>query len=513
MSRNSALKVFIMAVVALGSAFTMGGGFVTLSSADAPSASLAAQQEELGREIYEIRCQVCHGAEGDGAGPAATLLDPRPRDFRRGWYKIRTTVSGQLPTDADLFQIINDGMPGTTMPGWDGVLTDAEIEAVASYIKGFARRFERETPELILVGPKIDASDESIARGAELFTGPEAECIKCHGLAGRGDGPSADELTEDFFEDVIVPADLTMPWLFRGGSAVEDIYMRLKTGWTGSPMPSYEPVLADEDIWHLANYVDSLGPDAQPEVKPAITASLVQGPIPEDPDADLWQDAPEFYYPFVGQIMREQRNFTPSIVGVWVRALYNESELALLLRWHDRFTDIGDEGGPHDAMAIQFPAELVEGFERPYFVFGDTKNPVNLWIYNADADSVEERNGRGVGNDTVQTTQNVKGASSFADGQYTLLLRRALKTVDPEDIQFELGRFIPIAFSAWDGWRGEKDAAGAITSWSTIFLEPQTSPLTYLAVPAVVVVITTLIEGLIVWNVRRRETQNGANSE
>lgn len=513
MSRNRARTVFIIAIAALGLAFTLGGVSGTNFSDDTLPASSTAQQEELGREIYETRCEVCHGAEGDGNGPAAANFDPRPRDFRRGWYKIRTTASGQLPTDEDLHHIIAKGMPGTTMPGWESVLSDAEIRAVTDYIKGFARRFERETPAQVEVGPRIESSLESIARGEELFAGEEAECIQCHGLAGRGDGPSANELTEDFFGDVIVPADLTMPWLFRGGPAADDIYMRLKTGLTGSPMPSYADALSDQDVWHLANYVDSLAPDAPPELEAAIIVNRVEGAIPSDPSAEAWQSATEYYYPLVGQIMREPRNYTPSINGVWVRALYNENELALLLKWHDRFHDTGSEDGVADALAVQFPAKLANGDERPYFVFGDAGNPVNLWVWDAASDVVEERNSQGVGTDLAQATQNVQGTALFADGEYNLIVRRALRTGDPEDLQFELGRFIPVALAAWDGWRGEEGPAGAISSWFSIFLVETVSPITFVWIPLAAVITTALLEGLIAWTVRRREAGNALDSD
>jgi DMSO reductase family type II enzyme heme b subunit len=470
-----------------------------------PSSAVAnepAAQTAPGQQIYEERCAACHGLEGDGAGPGAERLDPRPRDFRRGWYKIRTTASGQLPTDDDLVRVIANGMPGTTMPGWQGVLNDSEIRAVAAYLKGFSRRFERETPAPVAVGPKIESSPESIARGAEIFAGQAAECVKCHGQAGRGDGPSADELTEDAFGDVIVPADLTMAWLFRGGPTVDDIYMRLKTGLTGSPMPSYADVLTDEQLWDLANYVDSLSPDAAPELETVLLASLVAGPIPDDPDAEVWQAATEYYYPFVGQIMRQPRNFTPSVRGLWVRALYNERELVLLLKWHDRFHDTGAEAGPADALAVQFPAQLPQGNERPYFVFGDPVNPVNLWAWSAATNAVEERNGRGADAVTAQATQNAQGVASFVDGEYNLIIRRALNTGDVEDIQFELNKFIPVAFMAWDGWRGEESAAAAITSWYLLYLEEPAQPIIYAWIPAVMAA-TVVVEGLVVWLVRR----------
>jgi len=483
----------VIPILALAVASLLAGGRTT-------RASTAAQVAD-GQAIYAQRCENCHGAEGDGNGPAAANLDPKPRDFRRGWYKIRTTASGQLPTDEDLIRVISNGMPGTTRPAWKSVLSDEETAAVAQYIKGFARRFGRETPQSVAAAAKVQSSAESIARGKALFAGPQAECVKCHGEAERGDGPSADELTDDF-GNVIVPADLTMAWLFRGGPTADDIHMRLLTGLTGSPMPSYADVLTPEQIWDLANYVDSLSPDTAPEPQASITAFRVQGAIPADPNAAEWQQATEYFYVLIGQIMREPRHYTPSVSGIWVRALYNDSELALLLKWHDRFQDSGNEGKPADALAVQFPAQLPSGGERPYFVFGNSAHPVNLWVWSAATNTVEERNGQGAGAVSAQATQNAQGAATFVDAEYTLVVRRPLSTGDAEDLQFEPGRFIPIAFMAWDGWRGEQDAAGAISSWYLIYLEKPVPLVNYVWIPAAVIA-TALLEWLIVRAVRR----------
>jgi len=490
----------LTAALVLATAFILAGASTLRASPPAQAAD--------GQAIYAQRCAICHGAEGDGNGPGAVNLDPKPRDFRRGWYKIRSTTSGQLPTDADLVRVISTGMPGTTMPAWKGVLTGEEIAAVAQYLKSFSRRFERETPQTVTAAAKVSSNTETpqaVVRGRELFAGQQAECVKCHGNAGRGDGPSADELTDDF-GNVIAPADLAMAWLFRGGPTADEIYMRLKTGLTGSPMPSYADVLTDDQLWDLANYVDSLSPDAAPEPQAAITAVRVQGALPTDENAAEWQGATEYFYLLVGQIMREPRHYAPSIKGIWVRALYNDNALALLVKWHDRSQDTGGGDRPADALAVQFPAQLPAGGERPYFVFGDSTYPVNLWHWSGTTNTVEERNSRGVGSATAQAMQNAQGAASFADGEYTLIVQRALNTGDAEDLLFEPGKFIPIAFMAWDGWPGERDASGAISSWYLIYLEKPVPPVNYLWIPGAVIAVA-LVEGLIVQAVRQRSAK------
>ena len=484
-----------LAGILLGAGLIVTGLFAFRPAPGDEISAVVAQDVELGQAVYAVRCEICHGVDGDGNGPAATSFDPRPRDFRRGWYKIRTTASGKLPTDADLVRVITLGMPGTTMPAWENVLTEEEILSVAEYLKIFSRRFERESPEPIPVVAGPGSSPEAIGRGAKLFLGEEAGCLTCHGEMGRGDGPSAADLKDDFLDQPIVPADLSMPWLFRGGPSADDIFMRLKTGLTGGPMPSYEAVLSDEQLWDLAYYVDSLGPDAPPEQEVFLLAANVDGSLPTSGDDAAWAEAPESFLPLGGQVMREGRNFTPAIKGVWVTALHNGSELALRLRWHDRFQDSSD------SFDVELPAALADNNERPYFVFGDSRKPVNLWHWNAAGDLLEQ-NAHGVGTRATQSQQNLLGKAEFANGEYTLVVSRALNTGDEEDLVIPSGQFVPIAFAVVDGRSEEAADSGAIDSWQLLFLDEPTSALSYLWVPIAIAVVAGL-EWLVIRRVRR----------
>ncbi len=223
-----------------------------------PSArETTAENLAAGKTLYDENCEQCHGDAGDGQGVMADLLDPRPRDFRRGIYKIRRTMQGELPTDEDLFRIVGNGMPGTSMPAWQGILSDAQIWQLVDYIKGFSEDFaDYPAEQQFLIDGLPDATPESIARGAEVYV--KAECAKCHGESGHGNGPSAAE-QEDEWQNKIWPADLTQPWALRGGSTAEDLYRTLTTGVNGTPMPSFSDAWAHEDLAHLANYRHSIG--------------------------------------------------------------------------------------------------------------------------------------------------------------------------------------------------------------------------------------------------------------
>jgi cytochrome c oxidase cbb3-type subunit 2 len=211
----------------------------------------SADLREHGREVYRDHCQGCHGVRGDGAGPAASFLMPMPRDFTGAVFKFRSTPSGSLPTDGDLFRTITRGVRWTAMPTWHEV-PDKNRLAVVAYLKTFSRRWREEPgePPVALPTPPR-ATPDLVARGKTLYA--KAKCAECHGEAGRGDGPSAGQLRDDF-ERPIRPTDLTRGQL-KGGSGVADVYRALTTGLDGTPMPSFADSMTDEERWAIAYHV------------------------------------------------------------------------------------------------------------------------------------------------------------------------------------------------------------------------------------------------------------------
>ena len=204
---------------------------------------LSAQDgDNLGEVTYDRWCAGCHGVDGTGNGPGAEYMLPRPRDFTEARYQIRTTASGELPTDDDILAIIDRGMPGTTMPGWENILSNDEREALVEYLKSLSRFFTPdEVPEPFDFGSAPRVSAEVLAEGEALFQ-DLAGCARCHGVDGRGDGESSPTQIDDGDFPIRV-ADLTENWLFNGGGEVEDIYRRLLTGLDGTPMPSLADVI------------------------------------------------------------------------------------------------------------------------------------------------------------------------------------------------------------------------------------------------------------------------------
>ena len=208
-----------------------------------------------GKAIYEQRCVQCHGGSGRGDGAAAPVLNPRPRDFTSAQFKLRTTETGSLPTDDDLIRTITNGVPGTSMPGWQPFLSQAEIAAVASYVKSFSPRFAAERPQSI---PTVAVSipgvppPQTLAAGKAVYE--KLRCAACHGADGKGTGAIATDLKDDAGRPL--PAtNLTEPWTFRGGATPQDVYLRFRTGMNGTPMPSFVGAASETDLRNLAAFV------------------------------------------------------------------------------------------------------------------------------------------------------------------------------------------------------------------------------------------------------------------
>jgi DMSO reductase family type II enzyme heme b subunit len=498
-----------------------------------PPSSLVAQDAEAGRALYDKWCAGCHGMTGAGDGEAAAFMLPRPRDFTSAVFQIRSTASGELPTDDDLRRVIDDGMPGTAMPGWSDKFSARERDDVIAYLKTFSRFFDGDyVAEPITVGPKPGSpSEDDLAEARRLFV-EELQCVDCHGNGGRGDGSSASDQTDDWGLPIRV-ADLTQPWNFNGGGTVDDIYMRLRTGLDGTPMPSQSDVIdagiiTDEQMWRVAQYVRSLSPADAPQRRDVVRAARLDGGLPTSPADPLWDDVEAYYIPMVGQVTIKPRWFSPTVDGLWVRAAHDGETLTVKLTWDDptRSPDpdwdvyfqgvvgaMTDVDGPHvteqgpDLIGVQFPLEPPEGIVLPFFLGGDARNPVYMWRWTSSPDRVTEGTATGLGTFVPSGgAPQVTHTAAFADGQWELQLTRALTPADPGDaVAFTPGEPLPVAFYAADGTDGEDAVRGSVSAWYAIYLDVPTPPRVFVA-PIIAVVLTAGLGFAIVWQAQRRQS-------
>jgi len=70
---------------------------------------------------YRRYCVGCHGPLGDGNGENAQWISPKPRDFQLAIFKCRSTPTGTLPTDQDLYDSIGRGLDRSNMPSWNAL--------------------------------------------------------------------------------------------------------------------------------------------------------------------------------------------------------------------------------------------------------------------------------------------------------------------------------------------------------------------------------------------------------
>lgn len=96
-----------------------------------------------GRNLYMRHCQHCHGVSGDGNGPTARFLNPKPRDYRQGIFKFKSTQAPMKPSHADLTRILKEGIPGTYMPSFV-LLGDETIGLIIDYVRWLSIRGEME---------------------------------------------------------------------------------------------------------------------------------------------------------------------------------------------------------------------------------------------------------------------------------------------------------------------------------------------------------------------------------
>lgn len=251
----------------------------------------------------------------------------------------------------------------------------------------------------------------------------------------------------------------------------------------------------------------------------------------------LFADAPAAYFPVVGQITEPGRAFHPSANGVTVQAVYNAREIAFKVTWHDMKADVtgknapdlvvppeeeqaettapaaaaadegdiwggeetteapaeaaaegdiwGEEGGEgaaaatpgdefSDAFALQLPVQLSGGNRKPYFLFGDAQNPVDLWFVDLATKIARRYAAAGSGSLTAVEGEDVTSVASYDQGVWTVTIKRSLR--GSGSVTFAPGQYVPIAFSLWDGFNRERGSKRGLTQWMYLYTMPQESP-------------------------------------
>lgn len=239
----------------------------------------------------------------------------------------------------------------------------------------------------------------------------------------------------------------------------------------------------------------------------------------------MFEGAPVARFPIVGQIMEPVRAFHPAAVSIRVQAVYDGQDIAFLLRWHDMSAETSGHNGPalavpaseeegraaapsgaaegdvwgdaaapapapaddpwgesgassapsssefSDAVAIQFPTQAPTGARKPYFLFGDAGNPVDLWFVDLANGKAQPYVARGSGSVERSDAVEVEASAKYEEGEWSVILKRRLRATG--GIAFAQGQFVPIAFSVWDGFGRERGSKRGLTAWFHLYVEPE----------------------------------------
>ncbi len=273
-------------------------GMVLWETAGAEQTTESPELLAAGEALYGTRCAICHGKRGDGLGPAARFMASKPRDFRRGIFKFAAAKPDGLPSDRDLFRSITAGFPAYGMPSYR-YLSDRDRWSLVYHVKalvaaGAEEQFRLDAVEYgedvdpdelqefvdarIRPGTPLSVPDEptggdldAVARGRKLFQTDTYQCARCHGPNGKGNGPSANELKDDW-ANPIRPRNYTLGLAYRKvAMRRQDVVRLILLGIPGTPMPSNsrpaESPQGTREAWDVAAYVEHLTAEAQQDSK------------------------------------------------------------------------------------------------------------------------------------------------------------------------------------------------------------------------------------------------------
>jgi mono/diheme cytochrome c family protein len=385
------------------------------------------ESAKKGKEVYaRIGCPACHGQLGRGDGTSApTLKDDwdhpiRPADLTKRW-----TFRGG-PTREDIYRTFTTGVNGTPMPSFAESLSAAERWQLVDYITSLDPRDEPGYAELVQVlwTPDEIALDD-LAKAKKLFASARPAYFPVIGQItepGRAFHPSANGVT------------------------VRAVYNSREIGF----LVTWHDMRADT-TGHNAPDLAVPPEEDQGDVTPPASSNKggggVFGEEEETPSGPSAPSAPANTASSADNVFGEEEGSTAAAAP--------GSELS-------------------DAVAIQLPAQLPTGPRKPYFLFGDSQSPVDIWFMDLAKKVATRYSGAGSKSLSVVEGEDVSAVASYDQGEWSVIFKRALR--GSGGVTFTEDQYVPIAFSIWDGAQRERGNKRGLTRWMYLYTMPKETP-------------------------------------
>ena len=423
-----------------------------------------------GRVVYEEQgCAACHGEVGRGDGASApTLVNDKGDPIKVADLTQRWTYRGG-PTKEDIYRTFSTGLNGTPMPSYADSLEVEDRQHLVNYVYSLGDGDDPDYGTLITAVYSEEPID--LQDGEALDALFEAAPTTRFPLVGQITEPG-----RNFFPSVTsIEAQAVYN---RDEIAFRVRWHDLRADTSGRNNPGLDVPTWDED--------NGIGGDAADDGGESDDFfgdfGGEEAPAAED---DFFGDGggDDFFGDGGDDLLRNRRRRAPPAPSF------------------------------SDAVALQFPASLApEGTPelKPYFLYGDAQNPVDLWFVNLTYGVADTFRGRG--SDSIEPTEAdiVEAATSYDQGEWTVTYKR--RRSSRAGVSFAEEQYTPVAFSVWDGFNRERGNKRALSSWFYVYTEPSVEQA--IAGPVLrAALIVLAIELLVVFLVRRRARREAAGEE
>jgi hypothetical protein len=402
---------------------------------------------ELGKKLYvDNGCVKCHGTLGRADGPSSpTLTDElnrpiRPADLSQPW-----TFRGG-PSREDIFRTMSTGFNGTPMPSFADALTVEQRWAITDFIVSLSGTDGPAYTNLVVAKYALDPID--LKNGTKSFESAPVARFPIIGQItepGRDFHPAATSVTVQAMYDAESIAFLVR-WHDRSAEKMGKSGPSLPVPMEEEEQPAGAPASSD-----ASGGASAANPFGDAEV--AAPAGQPQaGGAPQDPFAEAQP------------------------------ATAPPSEFA-------------------DAVSIQIPSAVPTSARKPYFIFGDSQNSVDLWFFDLAGSNPLQFTGKGSADIAPNDTGDVTGVASYDQGEWSVIFKRPIRP--SAGAAFTPGEFLPIAFSVWDGASRERGNRRGLTVWESVYLEPEVVPSAVGPMIRIALLLLAIELAIIGW-VRRR---------